>query len=353
MNKDYYQVLGVSKNATQDDIKKAYRKLAHEYHPDKNHGNEKKFKEINEAYQVLSDKDKRSQYDQFENAFEENQGPAGFDFRGKGFDFMDFEEILEDFFGFGAGARGKKNIKRGKDIEIQMEIPLEATLTKQEKQISLHKYNECSRCNGKGAEPGTSINECFSCRGKGEVQQIKKTILGSVTRYIICPECRGEGQKPEKPCNVCKGNGRIEEKDDIKIIIPAGVDSNQIIKITGKGNVGKKGGENGDLYIRIFVKPHLIFQRIGDDLKITMPISFSKTALGDELEVPTLEGKNIILKIPQGTESGKIFKISKKGIPHFSGFGKGNLYVQVNIKTPKKLTKKQKEILEELKKENL
>lgn len=353
MNKDYYQVLGVSKNATQDDIKKAYRKLAHEYHPDKNHGNEKKFKEINEAYQVLSDKDKRSQYDQFENAFEENQGPAGFDFRGKGFDFMDFEEILEDFFGFGAGARGKKNIKRGKDIEIQMEIPLEATLTKQEKQISLHKYNECSRCNGKGAEPGTSINECFSCRGKGEVQQIKKTILGSVTRYIICPECRGEGQKPEKPCNVCKGNGRIEEKDDIKIIIPAGVDSNQIIKITGKGNVGKKGGENGDLYIRIFVKPHPVFQRIGDDLKITMPISFSKTALGDELEVPTLEGKNIILKIPQGTESGKIFKISKKGIPHFSGFGKGNLYVQVNIKTPKKLTKKQKEILEELKKENL
>ena len=234
-----------------------------------------------------------------------------------------------------------------------MEIPLEATLTKQEKQISLHKYNECSRCNGKGAEPGTSINECFSCRGKGEVQQIKKTILGSVTRYIICPECRGEGQKPEKPCNVCKGNGRIEEKDDIKIIIPAGVDSNQIIKITGKGNVGKKGGENGDLYIRIFVKPHPVFQRIGDDLKITMPISFSKTALGDELEVPTLEGKNIILKIPQGTESGKIFKISKKGIPHFSGFGKGNLYVQVNIKTPKKLTKKQKEILEELKKENL
>lgn len=357
MDKDYYQILGISKNASQEEIKNAYRKLAHKHHPDKG-GDERKFKEINEAYQILSDKGKKGQYDRFGRIFEGEQPGFGFDFGsmddryGEGFDFMDLDEIFGNIFGFGSKNK-KQDFKKGKDVEIEIEISLEDILKRQEKQIALYKYINCSRCQGKGAEPGTPLNECFSCRGKGQVQQIKKTLFGSFTRNIICPECQGEGQKPKKQCNVCNGEGRIKEKEYIKIIIPAGVDTNQIIKMGGKGNAGKKGGRTGDLYIRISVRPHPIFQRVGDDLKITLPISFSQAALGDKVEVPILEGKKIILNMPQGTQSGKIFRISGKGIPHFSSFGRGNLFVEINIKTPEKLTKKQKEVLEKLKKENL
>jgi len=371
--KDYYQILGVSRDASQEEIKKAYYKLAHKYHPDKG-GDEKKFKEINEAYQVLSNKEKRTQYDRFGRVFEGAE--PGFDFQwawgrpGEDFeeafgpDFGDLGEIFEEVFGFG-GARRKKDLKRGKNIEIDIEIPLEDVLKGKEKEITLSKMISCSRCQGSGAEPGTPINECFSCRGIGEVQQIKRTFFGSFTRFAICPECGGEGQRPERPCNVCRGEGRVGGQEDIKIFIPAGVDSNQVIKIEGKGEAGKKGGRPGDLYVRIFVKQHPIFKRKGDDLYISFPISFSQAVLGDEIEVSTLESpegkpsasygvkKKILLKVPSGTESGKILRISGKGIPHFSGYGRGNLYVELIVKTPKKLTKKQKELLEQLRKENL
>lgn len=353
---DYYQVLGVAKGASQEEIKKAYRKLAHKYHPDKG-GDEKKFKEVNEAYQTLSDEEKKSQYDRFGRTFEgEGQPGAGFGFGsgkfgGQEFDLGDLGEMFEDFFGF--RAKRKKDLKRGKDIEVNIEIPLEAVLKGEKKKISLYKMVSCSRCQGKGAEPGSKINECFSCRGQGEVQQIKKTFLGSITQWIPCPECKGEGQKPEKPCNVCKGNGRIKGDEKLEILIPAGVDTNQILRMDGKGEAGKRGGKPGDLYIRIFVKEHPVFQRRGDDLYIQKHISFSQAALGDEIKMPTLEGKNILLKVPAGTESGKILRISGKGIPHFSGFGKGNLFVNLIIETPKKLTKKQKELLKELKTEGL
>ncbi|MDI6591403.1 MAG: molecular chaperone DnaJ [Patescibacteria group bacterium] len=355
--KDYYQILGVSKDASSEEIKKAYYKLAHKYHPDRG-GDEKKFKEINEAYQVLSDKEKRAQYDKFGRVFEGAE--PGFDFSwawGRpgeefDFDFGDLGEMVEEIFGFGAPRR-KRDLKKGKDIEIDLEIPLEDTLKGKEKEITLAKYVLCSRCQGTGAEPGTPINECFSCRGTGEVQQIKKTFFGSFTRYTTCPECGGEGYRPEKPCNVCKGEGRVRGEERIKIFIPAGVDTNQVIKIDGKGEAGRKGGRSGDLYVRIFVKPHSIFKRKGDDLYILAPISFSRAALGDEIEIPTLEGKKILLKVPAGTQSGKILRISGKGIPHFSGYGRGNLYVELIIKTPKKLTKKQKELLEKLKLEGI
>ena len=244
-------------------------------------------------------------------------------------------------------------MKKGKDIEIEIEIPLEDTLKGKEKEITLAKMTSCSRCQGNGAEPGTKITECFSCRGTGEVQQIKKTFFGSFTRYIICPECRGEGYRPEKPCNVCKGEGRVRRVQDMKIFIPAGVDTNQVIKVEGKGEAGRRGGKPGDLYCRIFVKSHPIFKRKGDDLYLKTLISFSQAALGDEVEITTLEDKKVLLKVPPGTESGKILRISDKGIPHFSGYGKGDMYVELVIKTPKKLTKKQKELLEELKKEGI
>jgi len=362
MAKDYYQILGISRNASQDEIKKAFRKLAHKYHPDKG-GDEKKFKEINEAYQILSNKEKRTQYDRFGRVFEGMPGgEPGFGFQwswgrpgGAGdFDFgdLDLGEMLEEVFGFGTPRR-RKDLKRGKDIEINIEIPLEITLKGKEELISLQKMISCSRCRGSGAEPGTPIKECFSCRGKGEVQQIKRTFFGSFTRFVTCPECGGEGQKPQTPCNVCKGEGRIKGVQDIKIFIPAGVDTNQVIKVEGKGEAGRRGGKTGDLYVRISVREHSHFKRKGDDLYISLSISFSQAALGAELEIPTLEGTKVLLKVSPGTESGKILRISSKGIPHFSGYGQGNLYVKLIVKTPKKLTKKQKELLEKLKEEGI
>ncbi|MDI6602768.1 MAG: molecular chaperone DnaJ [Patescibacteria group bacterium] len=366
MAKDYYQILGVKRDASPEEIKKAYYKLAHKYHPDKEGGDEKKFKEINEAYQVLSDKEKRAQYDRFGRVFEGGPGAAepGFDFQwawGRpgmdfesifGGDFGDLGEMMEEMFNFGT-LRRRKDLKKGKNIEIDIEIPLAECLKGREKVVTLYKYIICSRCQGTGAEPGTKISECFSCRGTGEVQQIKKTFFGSFTQYTICPECGGEGAHPEKPCNVCRAEGRVKGQEDIKIWIPAGVDTNQVIKIEGKGEAGKRGGKPGDLYVRIFVKKHPIFQRKGDDLYISVPISFSQAALGDEIEIPTLEGAKLLLKVPAGTESGKILRISGKGIPHFSGYGRGNLYVELIVKTPKRLTKRQKELLEKLKEEGV
>ena len=360
---DYYQILGVPKNATQEEIKKAYRKLAHKYHPDKG-GDEKKFKELNEAYQILSNEDKRAQYDRFGRVFE-GAGDGfgqGFDFNawndkfgsGAEFGFGNIGEVFEEFFGgASSGGRRKKDLRRGKDIEVNLEIPLEATLKSWQKKISLYKMAACSRCQGSGAEPGTPVKECFSCRGSGQVQQIKRTFFGSITQYIICPECAGEGTKPEKPCNVCKGQGRIKKDEEIEIYIPAGVDTNQIIKVEGKGEAGRKGSEPGDLYIRIFVKKQPLFQRKGDDLYVSAPISFSQAVLGDEVEITSLDSKKISLKVPSGTESGKILRISGKGIPHFSGFGRGNIYVELRIKTPKRLNRKQKELLDKLKKEGI
>ena len=357
--KDYYQILGVAKDASQDEIKKAYRKLAHKHHPDKG-GEEKKFKELNEAYQVLSDKDKRTQYDRFGSVFEgAGAGPAsqgfewawgkpGADFE---FDFGNFSDVVEDFFGF--GRTKKRREKKGKDIEADIEISLEETLQPQEREISIYKLIACARCQGMGAEPGTKIQECFSCRGTGEVQQIRRTILGSFTQWAVCPECSGEGRKPEKPCNVCKGDGRINGTETIKFSMPFGVDTNQIIKIEKKGEAGKRGRPAGDLYIRIFVKKHSVFGRKGDDLYISLPVSFSQAALGDEIEITALEGTKILLRVPVGTESGKVLRISGKGIPHFGGYGRGNLYVELIVKTPDKLTKKQKELLERLREEGI
>lgn len=364
--RDYYTILGVPRNASEEEIKKAYRKLAHKYHPDKG-GDAEKFKEVNEAYQVLSNKEKRAQYDRYGRVFEGGAG-SGFDQGfswgwgvdpetmrekfGEDFDVGDLGDIFEDFFS-GFGGRSRRERKRGTDIVVDLEIPLEAVLRGHEKKISLYKFIVCSRCAGSGGEPGTKVQECFSCRGTGEVHRIQKTFFGSFTTSAVCPECEGEGTKPEKLCNVCRGEGRVKSEETIKIFIPAGVDTNQEIKVVGKGDAGRKGGKAGDLYVRIVLKKHPVFERRGDDLHITQSISFSQAVLGGEIELPTLDGKSIFLKIPEGTESGKIFRIAGKGVPHFSGYGRGDLYVKLLIKTPKKLTKKQKELVEELRKEGL
>ena len=352
--KDFYQILGVSKDASKEEIKKAYRKLAHQYHPDKG-GDENKFKEKNEAYQTLSNNEKKTQYDQFGKTFDNN---AGFNNNWawggseENFDFDNLGDIFGDFFGFGKSS-AKNNLKKGKAIEVEIELSLESILKNQIKEFSLSKYVQCSRCQGTGAEPGSKVKECFTCRGTGQVQKIIRTPLGSFTTKSVCPECGGEGFSPEKACNVCKGTGRIKGQENIKVSVPAGVDTNQIIKIVGKGETGRKKGEAGDLYIRIIIKKHPFFKREGDDLYLIKEISFSQAALGDEIEIPTLESKNILLKISSGVESGKVFRISGKGIPHFSGYGKGNFYVKIEVKTPDKLSKKQKELFEQLKKEGL
>lgn len=372
--KDYYKILGVERNASAEEIKKAYYRLAHKYHPDKG-GNEEKFKEINEAYQVLSSKEKKSQYDRYGRVFEgqgqtggagfEGFGPFDFGFGGGGaggergeggmeFEFENLGDVFEEFFGSGVSGGGrKKDSRKGKDIQIDVEIPLEDVLSSQQKKFTILKQTACSRCNGAGAEPGAKLNECFSCRGTGQVQQIKRTIFGSYTRFIVCPECHGEGVKPEKNCNVCGGEGRIAKEEEITVFIPAGVDSEQIIKVSGKGDAGKRGGKAGDLYVRIFVKKHPVFARKGDDLHLKIPVSFSQTALGGEIEIAMLDKKKILLKVPAGTDSGKVLKISGKGIPHFSGYGKGDMYVELIVKTPKKLTKAQKELMEKLKEEGM
>jgi molecular chaperone DnaJ len=363
---DYYEILGITKNASQEEVKKAFHKLAHKYHPDKG-GDEKKFKEINEAYQVLSDAQKRQQYDQYGKGFENMNQGGGNPFGGGGdftwawqnqnanVDFEDLGDVFENFFSFGGGARraSKKDTKKGKDIQVEIEISLEQTLEQTPKTITLEKLITCHRCTGKGAEPGTKVDECVMCRGQGQVQEVKRTILGSYTTFTTCPECKGEGTKPEKPCNVCKGEGRTKGREEITITIPAGIDTNQVIKVEGKGEAGKKNGKTGDLYLRVFVKKHDVFARKEDDLYISRYIGFSQAVLGDEIEVPTLEGKPILLKVPAGTESGRILRISGKGIPHFGGYGRGNLYVDLQINTPKKVSRKQKELLQELKKEGL
>ena len=369
MAKDYYKILGVDKKADSDEIKKAYRALAHKYHPDKG-GDAEKFKEINEAYQVLSDNQKRSQYDQFGSAFNnQGQGFGGFGANagmgqdgwfwgrpGADFDvqFEDLGDIMGEMFGFGGQPRrGRRNPKKGKDINIDIELTLEDAFIGATKEFVLAKNNVCPRCDGSGAEPNTKIKECFSCRGTGQVQQIKKTFFGSFTQYAVCPECAGEGHRPEKPCNVCKGEGRVKDEETIKISIPSGVDNNQVIKIEHKGEAGKRGAAPGDLYVRIFLKAHPIFERKGDDLYVLRTITMAQAGLGSEMEGPTIEGKDILLKVPQGTESGKIFRVSGKGITRFSGYGRGNMYVQVEVAIPKKLSKKQKELLEELRREGL
>jgi len=362
---DYYEVLGVSRSATQEDIKKAFHKLAHKYHPDKG-GDEGKFKEINEAYQVLSDKAKREQYDQFGSVFDQAGGPgsnSGFswswgdrpqsaDFE---FDFGDIGDVFEEFFGGGHGARRRKtkDIKKGKDIQVDLEIDLERILKESIEKINLTKFIVCHRCQGTGGEPQSKVKECFSCRGLGQVQQVKKTIFGSYTSLATCPECRGEGTMPEKPCNVCKGEGRTKGNEVIEIHIPAGVDTNQIIKVSGRGEAGRRGAKSGDLFVRILLKQHKDFERRGDDLFVETEIGFSQVALGDEIEIKTLEGTGILLQVSAGTESGKILRISGKGIPRFGGYGRGNLYVALKVKTPKKLTREQKKLLEQLRKEGL
>ncbi len=356
MANNYYETLGVQKGASADDIKRAYRKLAAEHHPDRG-GNSDKFKEINEAYQVLSDSTKRSQYDQYGQTFEQAQrqggfgGGAGGNPFGAGFDFsggfgggFGFEDILSSMFG---GEESAERRNRGVDLELPVTISFEEAAFGVEKDITLEKKNTCERCKGDGAEPGSKVITCPKCHGQGHIKSSRRTILGTIASSVMCDRCEGMGKVPENPCKECHGSGVKRSKTTINVSIPAGIDNGQRIRVTGQGEAGYRGSTKGDLYISVRVTPSKEFRREGFDLYKDIEISFPQAALGTTIETPTLDG-TVKIKVPAGTQSGKVFRIGDKGIPRLNRSGRGDLFVTVIVKTPEKLSKKQKELLKQL-----
>ena len=346
--RDYYEVLGVSRGASEDEIKKAYKKMARKYHPDLNPGDktaEEKFKEVNEAYEVLSDADKKARYDQYGHAgVDPNFGAGGF---GGGFDFGDLGDIFGSFFGggFGGGRRTNPNApQRGESIRMSIAISFEEAAFGCEKAVTVERYETCDTCHGNGCAPGTSPEVCPDCHGTGTVQVRRQTPMGVFATSSPCPKCGGKGRIIHQPCKDCRGSGMVRKKKTIQASIPAGIDNGQTISIRGQGNAGKNGGPAGDLLITITVRPHELFRREGTSVLCEAPITFTQAVLGAELEIPTIDGK-VKYTLPEGTQSGTTFRLKGKGIPSINGRGRGDQYVTVYIETPKNLNKEQKEAL--------
>ncbi|TEB11526.1 molecular chaperone DnaJ [Pelotomaculum propionicicum] len=342
--RDYYEVLGVAKGASMDEIKKAYRKLARQYHPDANPDNpnaEARFKELSEAYMVLSDPEKRSNYDRYGHAGVDGQGFGGFNGFG---DFGGLGDIFDMFFG--GGGRRRSGPEKGADIRSDLEITLKEAAFGLEREIKVPRTESCSTCGGSGAAAGTRPSTCSACNGTGQVQFAQNTPFGRVVQSHTCDRCRGTGKIIEKPCPTCRGTGQTRRTRSISVKVPAGVDNGSRLRVSGEGEAGLRGGPRGDLYVYIHVKPDRVFKRDGDDLICEMPISFVQAALGDELEIPTLEG-TAKLKIPEGTQSGTVFRMRGKGVPNVSGYSRGDQHVVVRVVTPTKLSDKQKTLLKE------
>jgi molecular chaperone DnaJ len=345
--RDYYEVLGVSRGANDDEIKKAYRRLAIQYHPDRNPGDrqaEEKFKECNEAYQVLSDPDKRSQYDRFGHAaFQGPQGGGGFG----GFDFSQgfedvFSDIFGDFFGTGRG-RSRARSRRGDDLRYDLEIDFEDAHRGAERIIKVARLSQCEACNGSRTAAGSGGQRtCPNCRGTGQV----RTQQGFFSISTTCAQCRGEGSIISDPCPKCQGQGRVRKLQSLSVRIPPGVDNGSRLKLRGEGEAGFGGGPAGDLYVVIHVREHPIFARQDNDVIVEVPVSFPQAALGAEIEVPTLDGK-VKFKIPSGTQSGKVFRLKSKGFTDLHGYGRGDELVKIVVETPKRLSARQRELLEE------
>jgi len=350
--RDLYEILGVGKNASEDELKKAYRRLAMKYHPDRNPDDkdaEVKFKEAKEAYEILSDAQKRAAYDQFGHAGVDPSAGGGFGGGGFGGN-AGFSDIFGDVFGdiFGGGqarGRGGQRVYRGADLQYNLAISLEEAVAGSTQKIRVPTSVECDICHGSGAKPGTSKKTCPTCRGQGVV----RIQQGFFSVQQTCPHCHGTGEIIETPCGKCHGTGRVEEQKTLSVKIPAGVDTGDRIRLAGEGGPGENGGPPGDLYVLIEVKPHPIFKRQGADLHCEMPVSFVTAALGGEIEVPTLGGR-VTLKIPAGTQSGKIFRLRGKGVVPVRGGAAGDLMCQVHVETPVNLTSEQKNILREFEK---
>jgi len=368
MSKDYYEILGVNKGASKDEIKKAFYKLAHKYHPDKKEGDEKKFKQVNEAYQVLSDDSKRSKYDQFGSGFE-NMGQGGyggasqggfegFDFGGfsqgfsnggADFDFGNLNDIFSDFF-TGGNRGGRSQTRRGRDISTEIQISFSESIFGTNRKILITKTSNCTTCGGSGTKSGTKMETCKYCNGQGKVREAKRTILGIISTTKTCEECLGSGEVPKEKCDNCKGKGVLRREEEVSINIPEGIRDGEMIRMTGGGEAISKGTP-GDLYIKINIASHAIFKREGNDLVMNLDLKLSDALLGTEYSIETLDGQ-ISVKIPEGVSINEILRIKGKGVP-FSKSKRGDLLIKLKIKLPNKISHKSRELIEQLKKEGI
>ena len=359
MSQNYYQTLGVDKSASADDIKKAFRKLAHKYHPDKKDGDEAKFKEVNEAYSVLSNEKKRSEYDSYGRVFSDGAGPqpgaggfGGFDFsqftqgqNGQGFEF-DMGDIFGDMFGGGRSQRQQ----RGRDISIDIELSFEDAVFGIEKKILLNKLGTCDTCDGNGAEKGSKLNTCSACNGNGKIREVKQSFIGSFATEKMCDECNGKGKVPEKKCSDCHGMGIRKKESEIKVKIPAGIENGEMVRLSGGGEA-VVGGQPGDLYIKIHVKKHSLFTKEGHNLYMNLNVKLTDALLGAKYTITTLDG-DITLKVPAGVSHDEILRIKGKGVPT-GGSSRGDILAKVKIQIPSKLSKKAKKAIEDLREEGI
>ncbi|MFB4211878.1 molecular chaperone DnaJ [Shouchella sp. 1P09AA] len=342
--RDFYEVLGVSENASEDEVKKAYRKLARKYHPDvnKEEGAESKFKEVKEAYDTLSDPQKKAHYDQFGHT-DPNQGFGG---AGAG-DFGGFSDIFDMFFGGQGGGRRNPNAPRqGNDLQYTMTLDFKEAVFGKETEIEIPRDENCETCDGSGAKPGTKPETCSHCKGSGQLNVEQNTPFGRVVNRRVCNHCEGSGKIIKDKCNTCHGKGKVRKKKTINVKVPAGIDNGQQLRVSGQGEAGTNGGPAGDLYVVFQVREHEFFERDGEDVYCEVPLTFPQVALGDEIEVPTLTGK-IKLKIPAGTQTGTNFRLKGKGVPNVHGRGQGDQHVQVRVVTPKNLNENEKELMRE------
>jgi len=365
MPKDFYKILGVSKNASKEEIKKAFRALALKYHPDKNGGDDKKFKEVNEAYQTLSDDKKRANYDRFgssgvngnsyggQNAnwggFDFSQGFGGFQNAGgaQGFDMGDLGDIFGDFFG---GGRGRSNPRRGRDISTQIKLTFEESIFGVTKVIKINKLSTCDECNGSGAQKGTKLVTCKTCNGRGKVQEIRRSIFGNFTSVKVCDVCHGSGKIPEKKCSKCKGSGVHKKDEEIKVNIPAGINDGEMVRLNGMGEAISRG-TSGDLYVKVSVTSHPTFKRENNNLIMDLKIKLTDALLGFTYKLKTLENKVVEVKIPERTQHKDLLRVRGKGVPY--GNNRGDIIIRILIEMPSKLSKKEKELIEKLKEEGI
>ncbi len=362
MSKDYYNTLGVDKSASKEEIKKAFHKQAHKYHPDKNKGDDSKFKEVNEAYQVLSDDQKRARYDQFGSTDGpmgggygggQQGGFGGFDFsgfqNGQGFDMGDLGDIFGDFFGGGMG-RGTKNVRRGRDIQTEIDLTFEESVFGVNKNISITKQSTCDICKGTGGKVGTKMNTCKTCNGQGKVREVRRSILGSFETTKTCETCLGSGKVSSEKCSNCHGIGVLRKQSEINIGVPSGINDGEMLKMAGAGE-DIQGGKSGDLYIKVRVKPHAIYKRDSLNLTMDLPIKLTDALLGMVYNLKTLEGNTIEVKIPEGINHNELLRVRGRGVP--SSRGRGDIIIRIQVKMPTKLSRREKELIEKLKEEGL
>ena len=353
--RDYYEVLGVDKNASADEIKKAYRKLAKKYHPDLNPddkaGAEAKFKEASEAYEVLSDADKKARYDQFGHAGVDPNAAAGYGGGGFGgfggfgkFEDFDLGDLFGGIFGGGSSRRNPNAPQRGRDVHMNIDLTFEEACFGAQKEVTVSHLESCSTCHGSGAAPGSHPTRCTACGGTGQVKSVQRTPFGSMQSVRTCEVCRGKGTIISEPCKTCRGEGSLRQSKKINVNVPGGIDGGQTLNVRGEGDIGKNGGPSGDLLITVRVKPHKIFVRQGSDILCDYPITFVQATLGGEVSVPTIDG-NVTYNIPEGTQPGTVFRLKNKGAVKLNGSSRGDQYVKVQVEIPKGLTENQKDLL--------